>query len=166
MHFSSFFSLSSIIFVLDSCRPTAAAALAISPVKRGRVIDTIECDGPFPSCFPGSFPRFPNLQHMCASKEGHHSLRSLVYLGNLECTCYGHLLMCGHSLRSLVWLLTTYCLVHCKCGPDTTAEQEGTTKEITYYDEIPATGDAGQVVSVGTGRSRAHRRQSRMQQGL
>ena len=131
MHFGSLFSpsLLLIFFVLDSCRPTAAAALAISPVKRGSFFDEIECPGPLPVEIPPDFPIFPNLHYLCESRLEHPK--------NLDCRCVGEALVCGFSYRPNVQTMVAHCLNHCDCGPITRRVRNQSTG-ILYWGPVRA----------------------------
>lgn len=124
MLFGLFFSLSLCLIVFYSCRPTAAAAVAISPVKRGRLIDPIECPRPVPLYIPPDFPRFPTLLDMCASRAGHPR--------NLECICAGSWLICGAARRAVVRQLINYCFSNCVCGEETKIVRDDFTKKLNH----------------------------------
>ena len=134
MHFNSFFSLSLLTFlVLDPCRLTAAATLAVSPVKRGRLYDSIECPSPLPDFIPSHFPVYSNLSHMCANRLGHRR--------NLECACAnGEILKCGMSTQPIVRKMITYCLDHCLCGPDTQKMKDEYTTVVKYISKYSSDG--------------------------
>ena len=118
MHFSSFFSPSLIVFVLYSCRPTAAV-----PSSR-RVPDLIECRGSLPRVLPSDFPAFANLQQMCANLQRHPR--------NLECICEDEELLCGSSTRTDVQYLIRWCQRHCKCGDETRIITDRFTTALNY----------------------------------
>lgn len=92
------------------CRLTAAAALAVS-VKRGRLLDAIECEGPLPPNIPLGYPVFPTLLDLCADRAGHPR--------NAGCKCIGEALTCGLTNLRPVMRIITYCLRNCNCGPNT-----------------------------------------------
>ena len=130
MHFSSFFSPSLLIFfVLDSCRPTVAATLSVSSVRRGRLFDAIECPGSLPTYVPSDFPAFPSLLHLCASRLEHRR--------NLECRCVGEVLICGTSPRRIVRMMVAYCFDRCNCGPTTKRDRNEYTEVLN--DEVAKT---------------------------
>ena len=109
MLFSSFCLLPFISFILYSYRPTAAATLAVSPIKP-RKFNSIECWGLLPP--PPNHPPFPSVLAMCAG--------TALHPGNLECKCIGSVLVCGRSRRSDIQALIRWCFDHCECGPRTT----------------------------------------------
>ena len=131
MYFKSFSSLLLIFFVLSCCRPTAAANLAASPVKRTRVSgDTIQCAAPLPAGIPPDFPVFPSLLHMCA--------RRLGQTRNLDCYCLMEdTLFCGGSRRGPVQRMISYCFDHCECGERTRKMRNYATKTLSYAAGIP-----------------------------
>ena len=139
MHFSAFFSPSLLIlFALDACRPTAAATLAVSPVKRGGwTLDAIQCAGPLP-VMPADFPRFPSLLHLCAGR--------LQHARNLACRCRGPDLACGFSSRVIVRAMIAHCYNHCNCGTPTKKLRDHYTWELKYgaAETIPEHPDASQ----------------------
>lgn len=152
MHFSSFFSLSLIIFVFYSSAPSFAATLSAFPVKCGRILDPIKCYGYLPDNIPPQFPRFPDVLHMCAIRAG--------YPHNLECRCYGGHLICGFSSVPIVKSLIAHCRKWCGYPHPVTTEffsDDQITEKFTYYDTIanfePAHTNSR---SPGTGGSRAH----------
>ena len=125
MHFSSFFSPSLIFFVLYSCRPTAAATLAVSPVKHDRrVLGVIDCRGLLPLYLPADFPLFGNVQQMCASQERHPR--------NLECICEDEDLLCGSTTRADVRYLIRWCQQRCLCGDKTRIRTDRFTTALNY----------------------------------
>ena len=108
---SSFFSLSSIIFVLYSCRPTAAR---------------INCPG-YAVDFPSGFPNFPTLLHMCARRKR--------FQGNLDCFCTeAEVLICGFTGRNSVIRLINQCFDKCTCGAHTRRDWFRSGAKLTYYD--------------------------------
>lgn len=127
MPFSSFFSPSFQIFtVLDFCRPTVAATLAVSPTKRDRVfVDTIQSPFRLSNFVPPDFPVFPSLLHMCARKVRHQR--------NLDCICVGEdALFCGASRRRIVQRMITCCLSHCGCADRTMRVRDQYTTVLDY----------------------------------
>ena len=148
MHFSSFSSLSLIFFVLYSCRPTAAATLAASPVKRGNPYDALQCPGPLPKKNPKNIPldfRPPtDLLEMCGIKGGRPE--------NLGCKCIVNLLICGSSPSPTIQRLLDRCFAYCTCGPNTAISRSTITQEIrATWLTIGEAGGLGQ----GLGRPRA-----------
>ena len=132
MLFGSIFSLSLFLIVLYSCRPTAAATVTVSPVKRGRLIDPIECPGPLPLYIPPDFPWFPTLLDMCASRAG--------LSRNLECICSGNWLICGSSRRAQVRRLINHCFNNCVCGEETKIVRDDFTIKLNYLPTVSFAG--------------------------
>ncbi|MCJ1262552.1 hypothetical protein MMC22_002422 [Lobaria immixta] len=112
MHFSSFFSLPFIFFVLYFCKTTLAVPSgqgASAPLE-----DTITCPADLPPDIPiGWLPPPQTLLQLCALKE--------AYPHNMVCTCLGEMLICGSSRYQAIRSLISYCLDHCQCGPRTRA---------------------------------------------
>ena len=127
MHFSLFSWPSLLFFVLYSCRPTAAATLAASPVKRGRPFDRLECPGPFPDYLPWIFGQSLDLLEMCGIKGGRAD--------NLGCKCDFNLLICGSPQTPFTRSLLDHCFSHCTCGPNTKISRSQTTQEIIFIDD-------------------------------
>ena len=142
MHFTSFFSLSCFFFHLYSCRPTAAATLAVSPVKRMSM--PIDCQGPPPDYTPPDFtPRFADLNELCAMV--------VRYPRNLECICIGTTLICGASPRRDVQRLIEHCFNNCWCGDGTVIDRNEATMQLNYQ---PLKTSAGNPIKPGKGSGR------------
>lgn len=125
MHFSSFFSLSLRFVIFYSCNPTAAATLPISPAKRGRPLDPIECPGPLFPQIPSDLPQYPSLLDMCASRAEHPM--------NMGCICVGNQLICASSSRRAIRMLIEYCFEGCNCGDDTVIVKDEYSQTIEYH---------------------------------
>ncbi|MCJ1264196.1 hypothetical protein MMC22_004067 [Lobaria immixta] len=123
MHFSSFFSLPSIFFVLYFCKVTLA-------VPSGQGVsawleDPITCPADLPPNIPlGWLPPPQTLLQLCASKE--------EYPHNMLCACLGEVLVCGSSRFEALRPLISYCLDHCQCGPRTTVVRDQSAGEIGF----------------------------------
>ncbi|MCJ1268165.1 hypothetical protein MMC22_008051 [Lobaria immixta] len=125
MHFSSFFSLPFIFFVLYFCKTTLAV-----PSDQGisaLLEDTITCPAdlpPHPSIPVGWVPPPQTLLQLCAIKER--------YPNNMLCVCFGKLLICGSSGSAVIRSLIGYCLDHCQCGPETTVVRDYSKGTVSY----------------------------------
>lgn len=124
----SFFSLTLCLILLYSSRPTAAATLAVSPVKRGDLQDPIICPNPVPGYIPSYLPQYPTLRLMCADKK-----RCPI---NLGCLCVGNQLLCGASRRAAVRTLLRYCLSCPTATADLTQKSIKRNPQGTYHIDL------------------------------
>lgn len=125
IRFNSLFMLPSIIFVFNFCRLTTAINLSVSSVKRGRIVDPIECLGPLPNFYiPHPYPEFSNLLEMCADR----GLNPM----NLGCRCAGDMLVCGTSTRRQTQRMLIHCFIHCTCGDETVKNTDDPTRKLEF----------------------------------